>query len=100
MKCSGKARKAQSGLAMIALVAVLTMGSLWWLMKGLSQPVNHTAVHRAHNAKVLHEAKTALIGYVAVRAATPGQNDPGSLPCPEAAGNIGTNDECISAANC
>jgi hypothetical protein len=86
---------------MLALVAMLTMGSLWWLMRGLAQPTNHTAVHRAHNAKVLHEAKTALIGYVATKAATPGENDPGSLPCPEAAGYIGNpNDEGKAASNC
>jgi hypothetical protein len=101
MKPHGKGMKAQSGLAMLALVAVLTMGSLWWLMKGLSQPINHTAAHRAHNAKVLHETKAALIGYVAAKAATPGENDPGSLPCPEAAGFIGNpNDEGKAASNC
>jgi hypothetical protein len=94
-------KKAQSGLVMMGLVALVVMGSLWWLISGVAQPSNRTALNRAHNAKVLQQAKTALIGYVATRAATAGQNDPGSLPCPEAPGNIGNpTQEGITAPNC
>lgn len=94
-------RKAQSGLAMLALVAFVVMGSLWWLMSGLSQASNRTAQKRAHNAKVLQEAKTALIGYVVAKTATPGENDPGALPCPEADARVGNPDqEGIAASNC
>src|SRR5687767_5272469 len=101
MKPARPRRNTQRGLAMLALVATLAMGSLWWLMKGLSQPANHTAPNRAHNAKVLQEAKSALLGYVAAKAATAGENDPGSLPCPEAAAYVGDpNDEGKAAGNC
>jgi type II secretory pathway pseudopilin PulG len=87
-------RNAQRGLAMLALVAMVVMGSLYWLMSGLAQPANRTAAKRAQNAKVLQNAKAALVGYVAMNAATPGgplitDDNPGSLPCPEAPGYIG-----------
>jgi hypothetical protein len=86
---------------MLALVALLVMGSLYWLMSGLAQPANRTAPKRAQNAKVLQDAKTALIGYVATQTATAGQNDPGSLPCPEAPGYVGDpTQEGIAAGNC
>ena len=86
---------------MLALVALVVMGSLYWLMHGLAQPANRTALKRAQNAKVLQDAKTALIGYVATRAGTAGQNDPGSLPCPEAPMNIGDpTQEGVAASVC
>src|SRR6185295_13886912 len=94
-------RNAQRDLAMLALVALLVMGSLYWLMSGLAQPANRTALKRAQNAKVLQDAKTALIGYVATQTATAGQNDPGSLPCPEAPGFVGDPmQEGKAAGNC
>ena len=89
---------------MLALVAMLVMGSLYWLMSGLAQPVNRTALKRAQNAKVLQNAKSALIGYVAMNAATPGalitDENPGSLPCPEAPGDVGTVNEGRTAPSC
>ena len=42
---------------------------------------------------ILQAGQSALIGYVAHRAAMTSENDPGRLPCPEAAGNIGTANE-------
>jgi hypothetical protein len=101
VKPLGSGKKAQRGIAMLALVAILVTGSLWWLIAGLSQASNRTAHKRAHNAKVLQEAKTALIGYVATKTATPGENDPGSLPCPEAPGFVGDPaNEGKAAGNC
>ena len=101
MSAGFRNRNAQRGLAMLALVALLVMGSLYWLMSGLAQPANRTALKRAQNAKVLQDAKTALIGYVATQTATAGQNDPGSLPCPEAPANVGNPaQEGIAAGNC
>jgi len=94
-------RNAQRGLAMLALVALVVTGSLYWLMSGLGQPTNRTALKRAQNAKVLQDAKTALIGYVATQTAKAGQNDPGSLPCPEAPGFVGDpTQEGIAAGSC
>ena len=89
---------------MLALVALVVMGSLYWLMSGLAQPANRAAAKRAQNAKVLQNAKAALIGYVAMNAATPGaaitDDNPGSLPCPEAPGDVGTVNEGRTAPSC
>jgi len=43
-----------------------------------------------HNAKVLNQAKQALIGYVAPADGARGEDNPGRLPCPEPPGNYGT----------
>src|SRR3970282_502627 len=52
-------------------------------------PANRTAPDRDHNARVLQQAKTALIGHVGLRAgdATTPEDNPGRLPCPEAPGS-------------
>jgi len=84
----------------MAMLAVLILGAAWWAVTALSTPVDRTASERVHNARILQEAKSALIGYVAHRAAMTTENDPGRLPCPEAAGNIGTANEGIAAGNC
>ena len=95
-----KRRTRQSGAALMAMLAVLILGAAWWAVTAISTPVNRVASDRQHNARILQEAKSALIGYVAHRAAMTTENDPGRLPCPEAAGNIGTANEGIAAGNC
>jgi hypothetical protein len=66
----------------------------------LSTPVDRTASERVHNARILQEAKSALIGYVAHTAAMTGEDDPGRLPCPEAFGAIGGVNEGKANGNC
>ena len=90
----------QRGAALMAMLAVLILGAAWWAVTALSTPVDRTASERVHNARILQEAKSGLIGYVAHRAAMTTENDPGRLPCPEAAGNSGTSNEGIAAGNC
>jgi hypothetical protein len=90
----------QRGMAVVVLLVVLILGSAWWLVSALSTPANRTALKRDHNAKVLQQAKAALIGYVAQQAAKSDENDPGGLPCPEAPGNIGGANEGVAAGNC
>ncbi|HEX6157795.1 MAG TPA: hypothetical protein VFZ54_17350, partial [Burkholderiales bacterium] len=90
----------QRGAALMAMLAVLILGAAWWAVTALSTPVDRTASERLHNARILQEAKSALLGYVAHRAAMTTENDPGRLPCPEAAGNIGTANEGIASGNC
>lgn len=98
---SGPRFASQRGAALIALVTVLVLGASWGLVSALSTSLNRTALIRQHNAKVLQQAKTALAGYVAQRAALTGANDPGALPCPEAAGYVGNpDDEGKAAPNC
>jgi len=61
----------QHGAALIALAAVMVLGSSWYLVSRISAESGlATAVNRARNAKVLNRAKQALIGYVAQQAAT------------------------------
>jgi hypothetical protein len=82
-------RDRQRGVALMALLAVLVLGAAWWLVGALQTPVNRTALERQHNARVLAEAKQALLGYVAMRAGDSAENHPGRMPCPEASAYIG-----------
>ena len=59
----------QRGAALMAMLAVLILGAAWWAVTALSTPVDRTASERVHNARILQEAKSALVGYVAHRAA-------------------------------
>jgi hypothetical protein len=93
-------RTHQSGAALILMLAILVLGASWLLVNALSAPQDRTALERAHNARVLNEAKRALIGYVATEAAKTGENNPGHIPCPEALGNIGTANEGIESTFC
>lgn len=80
----------QRGQGLIALLLVLSIGASWFLVSRLDAVSgDFTPERRKHNAAVLAEAKRALIGYVARRAAETSQNEPGALPCPEAAGSAG-----------
>ena len=54
------------------MLAVIVLGSTWWVVSSLSAPQDRVALERAHNAKVLEQAKRALIGYVANEAADEG----------------------------
>lgn len=89
-------RRAQRGVALIALLAVIMLGSAWMLITRLNEgSASFTAQNRIRNAEVLNRAKLALIGYVAQKVAT--DSNPGRLPCPEAVNNIGTSSEGSSA---
>lgn len=70
----------QHGAALLAMVAIIAMGVLWWLV-AVSNPVNRSGIEHAHNARVLNQAKQALLGWIASQAAT--DNHPGRMPCPE-----------------
>jgi hypothetical protein len=101
-------RARQRGAALIAMLAVIVLGSSWWLVSALSTPTNRTALDAEHNARVLSQAKSALLGYVAHRALMAAENHPGRLPCPEAPGfqnnHDGTNyivdDDGVAAGSC
>lgn len=78
-------RTRQRGAALMAMLVVVIMGGAWWLVSGLKAAGNRTAVDRTYNAKVLAEAKAALIAWAAMNAADLTDHFPGSLPCPEGA---------------
>lgn len=91
----------QRGAALLAMLAVLVMGASWWLVTALNTPVNRTALHRSQNAEVLQQAKQALIGWAALQAIKDTEENPGRLPCPEAAANIGNPSfEGTASGNC
>jgi hypothetical protein len=93
--------RAQRGLALLGLLAVIVMVFAWILTSRLNAANQYVALDRGHNAKVLARAKAALIGYMAQQAATAGENNPGSLPCPEAPANFGVPaQEGITAGSC
>ena len=88
-------RRAQRGMALLGLLAVAVMVFAYVLTSRLNAASQFVGVDREHNAKVLAQAKQALIGWMAINAAT--DNNPGRLPCPEAVNAIGTASEGISA---
>jgi hypothetical protein len=92
-------RNRQRGAALLAMLAVVVMGATWWLVSAMAAKANRVALERSQNAPSLRAAKQALIGYVAQQAGTDDLN-PGSLPCPEAAANIGTVNEGIASGTC
>ena len=98
----------QQGLALVGLLALLTLGASYWLVSALANPANRTASDREHNARVLNEAKQALVGQVGVDVLPAAENNPGRLPCPEApaSANNGAGavfndaDDGVAAGNC
>jgi hypothetical protein len=93
-------RQRQRGVALMAMLAVLILGATWWTVTALSNTVNRTAEQRAQNAQVLQQAKAAVMGWVAHQAAMSAEADPGRLPCPELAANIGTANQGLAANTC
>ncbi len=73
----------QRGIALLVLVAMLVLSASWLVVSTLNASTTPAVAVRAHNARVLQEAKLALIGHVAAQAAQTTENYPGRLPCPE-----------------
>ena len=59
-----------------------------------------TASSREQNARVLAEAKTALIAWMAANALDNTDDNPGRLPCPQAWSDVSTGQEGRAAGNC
>ena len=70
------------------MVAMIALGASWYLVSRAEHRKRRPLRRRQARAtrEVLNTAKQALIGYVAAQAAKAGENNPGALPCPEAAG--------------
>jgi len=80
-------RRRQRGAALFALLLVTVVGTLGYLLAVVT-PVNRVVLEREHNARLLREAKDAVLGWAVTNAADPGDPNPGKLPCPEALGNF------------
>jgi hypothetical protein len=98
---SGRPIRAR-GAALLALVAIIALGGSWFLVRQLNAASGDAAaLRKARNAEVLNRAKEALIGYVAAQAANSGEDNPGAMPCPEAAGYFDNPaDEGKTASSC
>lgn len=90
-------RSRQRGAAMLVMMALIAMGASWMLLTSLNAGTSRTALDRAHNARVMGEAKQALIGWVARNALDSSDQNPGRLPCPEPVQFVGTSCEGIAA---
>jgi len=90
----------QRGIALLVMTVIVAIGASWLLVSTFNAASNRTAQSRHDNARVLAEAKHALSGWMIRQAVEAGENNPGRLPCPEAAAYIGTANEGIAAGNC
>ena len=91
----------QRGIALLVMLVIATLGMSWFAVTRLAARSNFVAASRAGNAEALQRARQALIGWVARNAAQAGENNPGRLPCPEAAGYAGDpSQEGIAAGSC
>ena len=92
--------RAQRGAALLGLLAVAVMVFGYVLVSRLNAASQFVAANRDANARVLAQAKKALIGWMALNAASNDTN-PGRLPCPEAPAYYGDpTQEGIAAGNC
>jgi hypothetical protein len=96
---SNRLRQHQRGFAMMLMLLILTLGSLYFLVGGLNQA--SVGFKRADaTAKALTQAKEALIGYAVTYRDANNTEVFGYLPCPDsvigdgtAAGSCGTADQ-------
>jgi hypothetical protein len=86
-------------MALLGLLAVAVMTFAYVLTSRLNAASQFVGINREHNAQVLAQAKQALIGWMALNAASTDTN-PGRLPCPEAPGDFGTVNEGRTAPSC
>ncbi|MDH5212138.1 MAG: hypothetical protein OEW96_10765, partial [Betaproteobacteria bacterium] len=86
-------------MALLAFLAIAVMVFAYVLTSRLNAASQFVGIDRDHNAKVLSQAKQALIGWLAMNAAGT-DSDPGRLPCPEAPGDFNTVNEGRAAGNC
>ncbi len=109
MKHRAPSARRQAGAALLALVAVAVLAFAYMIVSHMNATTRFRDLQVGHNAKVLNQAKQALIGFVAQQAAigddpttspTVEGRNPGSLPCPEAPGYFGTDNEGIAAPAC
>lgn len=95
------ARRGQQGAVLLIMLAIVGLGSAWFLVSALNaESGGIEAVRKKRNAEVLLRARQALIGQIALQAIKSGEDNPGRLACPEPAGSIGGANEGATAGNC
>jgi len=84
------ALRKQHGAVLLAMLLIVVLGASYFMVSRVdAMRIESKASERGYNAAVLNRAKQALIGYVAAQAGKAGENNPGALPCPEAAAYFG-----------
>jgi hypothetical protein len=84
-----RAHRAQRGAVLLIMLAILGLGSTWFVVSALNAETGGIeAKRKQHNAEILRRAKMALIGYIAAQAIKAGENNPGAMPCPENPGDF------------
>ncbi len=90
---STKILKKQTGVALILFLTILVLGLSTFILSKVKNRTDWMLSEQAQTAKVLRQAKEALIGFAATYAKThPGQPQ-GYLPCPDHDGD-GSGDPC------
>ena len=92
-------RRRQHGATLLALAAIVVLAVTWALVSAFSTAARGAAL-AASNARLLAEAKAALIAWTAANALEPAEDNPGRLPCPQAWGDVGSGNEGRAAPSC
>jgi hypothetical protein len=92
-------RRRQHGATLLALAAMVVLGISWALVSAFSTS-SRGAAAASYNARLLAEAKAALVAWVAANALESAEQNPGRLPCPQAWGDVGSANEGRAAAVC
>lgn len=90
-------RRRQDGLALLLIIGVLGLGATLMLVRALNEAALGEP-RRLGNARVLEDAKAALLMYVNTQAAS--EAHPGKLPCPEDTTKIGLPTEGEAKSYC
>jgi len=90
-------RYRQRGVALLVMVTIIALGATWLFVNTISKASSRNALNKQDNARVLAEAKQALVGWVIRQAIEAGEKNPGRLPCPEPPQFVGTKCEGIAA---
>lgn len=81
----------QTGAALMIMMLIMILGTSWALVGAVTQASRNTLSEQTKTGESLRLAKDAVLGYLAQQALT--SDVPGSFPCPEAPGSIGTTNE-------
>jgi hypothetical protein len=90
----------QRGVALLLLALVFIVGFAAVLYERRGAWADATTASRNVNARVLEQAKAALLGYVVKEVLDINNDFPGRFPCPEAPGAAGTSSEGIAVGSC
>lgn len=93
-RISGRSR--QQGVALIIFLTVLILGVAWFAVGAIGKAAPGRAERDAMTGVALQTAKQALLGYIALKAADPGEGSPGRMPCPERLDAPGTANEGVA----